>query len=1164
MKTLTTWLTPIKRYFAAALIVFQANGAYPQISHLIPHSLTCENLFNPEGIDTPSPRLSWKLNATQKAQFQSAYQIMVASTPQKLNEKDADIWNTGKVNSHQNTYLAYRGKTLQSGQKAYWKVRVWDRNGTASEWSAAAYFSVGLLNPSDWVAQWIGAEKALSDDEPYTHEAPHINARYLRKKFTLSKETVNRATLYICGLGLYEAYLNGQKISDYVLAPAQTEFDKRVLYNTFDVTTLLGKNQNTLGCVLGNGRYVNLRSKPEFANVDPDLKFPKVIAQLVIEYASGKKQIVATDTTWKLTADGPIRINNEFDGEVYHAKPEFKNWATNSFNDAQWARAELVPAPKGILTAQMNEPIKVTESISPVKISKLGKKYIVDMGQNMVGWIKLKVNEPKGTTVAMRFAETLQPDGNLYVENLRSAKATDVYMCAGSGTEVYEPTFTYHGFRFVEITGLSKTPQLSDIVGQVVHDAVEVTGTFNCGNSIINQIYKNAYWGIRGNYRSFPTDCPQRDERQGWLGDRGASSKGESFIFNNLNLYKKWLQDIQDAQYPDGVIPDVAPSFYKIYNDGITWPSAYVLIPYFYYQNFGDTSVIENHYEAIKKWAEHTVSFLQNGLTSKDTYGDWCVPPESPVLIHSQDPARKTPPMLLASTYLYQDLKLLKFYAKLTNRHSDTVFCNQYMNTIKSGINQLLFNPVYSQYGNNSMTSNILPLAFDLVPNEHKDKVFRNLCDKLIHEHKGHLATGLIGAQWQMQTLSRFGRADLAYMLASNTTYPSWGYMAENGATTIWELWNGNTADPSMNSGNHVMLLGDLITWLYENVAGLASDIHRPGFKLWHCRPELISGLSYANATVNTPYGKIASAWERINEKFVLTVNVAPNTLAKVYIPSDDLNQVSESDLVLKNHPYVTVTGFENGRVVVLVPSGEYKFISHAYTMPVYAETVKRPTIWPKDTAVAQKPITVSINCATPDSKIYYTLNGEVPTTKSTLYTQPFTLSAKAEVTAIAVKEGLQESFPVKSAIDFYNQAVNGWNYAYYEGDGWTQLPDFSTLKPLATGKTIYLNPTLLKKRADYFGLVFSSKLKINKDGMYTFYLSSDDGSRLIINGKQVIINDFTHAVETQIGSIYLKKGMHDIGVEFFDGHYSEFLKLEYQLDKEPIKIIPVSDLFLK
>ena len=448
--------------------------------------------------------------------------------------------------------------------------------------------------------------------------------------------------------------------------------------------------------------------------------------------------------------------------------------------------------------------------------------YIWDMGQNMVGWCRLNVAGPAGARIVLRHAETLNVDGKLYVDNLRSAEATDTYILKGARPEeVWEPRFTYHGFRYVEMTGYPGKPLLSALEGRVVHDAMEKTADFTSSSSLLNQLHHNIYWGVRGNYRSIPTDCPQRDERQGWMGDRSVVSWGETYLFDVAAFYSKWTQDIEDSQRPTGSIPDVVPNYWVLYNDGITWPSTFLLASNMIYRQYGDARVIEKHYPALRQWVKYMETFLKNDLMPKNTYGDWCVPPESPELIHSKDPARVTDPTLISTAYFYRVLEIMSEDAGIAGKAADAAEYDALAVRVKAAFIERFFKPDTNQFDNGTQTSSVLPLAFGLVPDDRRDQVMARLVKKIDVESNDHVGVGLIGAQWLMRTLTENGQGDLAFKIATQTTYPGWGYMISKGATTVWELWNGDTADPSMNSGNHVMQIGDLNVWFYEYLAGI-------------------------------------------------------------------------------------------------------------------------------------------------------------------------------------------------------------------------------------------------------------------------------------------------------------------------------------------------------
>ena len=887
--------------------------------------LRCEMLNNPEGIGTTAPRFNWIIDSKERNVVQTTYHILAATSPDKLNEKDADLWNSGVVKSDQSTWIKYAGKALKSRDIVYWKVKVSDNKGKEA-WSTPAHFSIGLLNTNDWAAHWIGLDKVFPWDSETQHS--RLSARYFRKEFTSDKD-IKSAKIYIAGLGLYELYINGIRIGDQVLAPVPTDYDKSVSYNTFDVTTLIGKGRNTIGTILGNGRYYNMRQnfKPHKVKT---YGYPKMRLQLEIEYTDGAKSFVNSDNSWKVTSDGPIRSNNEFDGEDYDANKEFLNWNKNGFNDSRWTKASVVTAPLGILTAQMTENMRIMEVLKPVSIKPLTKDtFIIDMGQNMTGWLQLKAQGNKGNKITIRFAESLDNNGRLKRDNLRSALSTDTYTMKGTGIETWEPTFVYHGFRYAEITGFPETPTVKNFEGKVIYDNMATIGEFNSSNELLNQIYKNAYWGIRGNYKGMPVDCPQRDERQPWLGDRATGSLGESYIFDNTRLYVKWLNDIEESQMPTGQLPDMAPTFYKTYySDNMTWPGTYLMAANMIYLQTGNVQPIIEHYASMKKWLEYMQSKYMTAsyIVTKDKYGDWCVPPESKELIHSLDPARKTDGELISTAYYFYFMQLMQKFAKIAGQESDIPQYNNLANHIQTAFNQKFYNPETKQYSNYTVTANLLPLAFGIVDKENEDQVFKNMLYKIVQNDKLHISTGVIGTQWLMRELSKRGCTDVAYTIATQKDYPGWGYMVENGATTIWELWNGNTASPKMNSQNHVMLLGDLITWLYENIAGIKSHEAHTGFKWLWMHPTPTEDLKHAKASHKTLYGIVRSDWRLKDGNFTWKITIPSNSRANILIPASELEDITESGKPVTDIEGLKFVRKENGRINLEIGSGEYSF----------------------------------------------------------------------------------------------------------------------------------------------------------------------------------------------------------------------------------------------
>ncbi|MCF3109216.1 glycoside hydrolase family 78 protein [Niabella sp. CC-SYL272] len=889
--------------------------AFPAVmqAQLAVQELKCEQLNNPVGIDVVQPRLSWQLKSDQHHVKQTAYRIWVASSKALLDTGKPDLWNSGKVISDESLLIAYKGKPLTSNDNCYWKVQVFS-NKNDSAWSDMGQWSMGLLQAGDWKAKWIGYDKASSWDS--ITQWSRLSARYFRKGFDVEQK-IKTAVLHIAGLGVYELYLNGKKIGGQVLAPVPTDYRKSVRYNSFDVSANLVDGKNAIGVVLGNGRFFTMRQnyKPKKINT---FGYPKLLLQLEITYADGSRKLIVSDDSWKFTADGPIRTNNEYDGEEYDATKEFPGWTTASFDDTKWTRPRLVSAPEGRLRAQLTPGMRVMDSMLPKKINRLKDSvYILDMGQNFAGWLRMKVKGMRGQKVKLRFAESLQPDGSLYTANLRDARVTDIYTLKGGAEEQWQPSFVYHGFRYVEITGYPGIPSVNNFMGLLIYDQMATTGKLETSNVTLNQVLKNAWWSIASNYKGMPVDCPQRNERQPWLGDRTQGALGESYLFNNATLYAKWLDDIRESQTEEGAVPDVAPAFWNYYSDNVTWPAAYILVAEMLYRQYGDRQSIEKHYPSMKKWMEYMWrKYRKEDLITKDKYGDWCVPPESLELIRSKDPLRNTNGTLLATAYYYHLLKVMKQFAVLTGRPGDVTGYDQRAARIKAAFNKT-FLKNGNHYDNNTATANLLPLYFGMVPKPKIAAVKEQLLQKLKKDNM-HISTGVIGTQWLMRGLTKYEYADAAFTVATNKTYPSWGYMAAQGATTIWELWNGNTANPQMNSQNHVMLLGDLVTWGFESLAGIQTEPGAAAFKKIRMQPAFAKGLDSVNASYESPYGLIKSSWKRDGNALDWAIELPPNTSAVISIPSDKVT--------VSGQPLKQVADRKNNTTHLELGSGRYSF----------------------------------------------------------------------------------------------------------------------------------------------------------------------------------------------------------------------------------------------
>ena len=863
--------------------------------------LRTERLVNPMSIDTPTPRLGWRIETNTNDVKQTCYHLIVSSTPEKAQAFDGDLWES-IVDTDQSQWISYQGKPLRSNTRCYWRVKVSTNKGD-SDWSDVAMWNVGLLYEADWQGRWIGLDRKMSWDEETEHS--RLSARYLRKEFDLDKQ-VAKATLYICGLGMYEAFINGKRIGDQVLAPAPTDYRRTVLYNAFDVTQLLDKN-NAIGVILGNGRYYTMQQDKKPYKITR-FGYPTLRLNLIVEFTDGSKKTISSDEKWKLSPDGAIRSNNEYDGETYDANKEFSNWTNIGFDDSQWMNAERTAIPLGTLRGAMAPNMKVICQLEPKSLTRKDGKLVLDMGQNMAGWLNVRVaNLQQGDSIVIRYAERLDSTGNIWVENFRHAQSTDRYFANGKEQGLWwHPTFVYHGFRYAEISGLANA-KIEDFIGEVVSDEMAETGHFVSTDTILNKVYRNAVWGVLSNYKGMPVDCPQRDERQPWLGDRTRGCYGEAFIYDNNALYTKWVRDITEAQREDGCIPDVAPAFWNYYSDNVTWPAALPFSLDMLMKQYGDDAPMRKYYPNVKRWLEHLkYQYQKNGLIEKDRYGDWCVPPEREELIHSEDPARITDGTLISTAYYFYICQMMSTYAKAQNLHEDAKWFeheaqiskdafNKKFLTVKKGTTTVpghILYPDSTFYGNNTVTANLLPYYFGMIDDEYvKHEVEKQIVKAIISQNLGTVTCGVIGIGWLMHALTDMGRSDVAWLLATNKKYPSWGYMAEHGATTIWELWNGDTASPKMNSGNHVMLLGDLLSWIYEDVAGIQSSEN--GFKHITMKPDFtVDEIDDIDASYQSIYGQIVSRWKKTKGKLHWHVEIPANTSATIHLPNNIIKEI--------------------------------------------------------------------------------------------------------------------------------------------------------------------------------------------------------------------------------------------------------------------------------
>ncbi len=882
-----------------------------------------EGFENPLGFYDANPTFSWKLPVSENNISQSAYQIVAASSPDLLPD-NADLWDSEKLNSEQSTWITYKGKPLESRQKVYWQVKYWNQEGDASTWSETNHFELGLLNNSDWKAKWVGLDTAKDSIRGRGKVLIH-KPQYLRKGFELSDDVAS-ARLYITSKGVFDVSINGENVSDDAMSPGFTTYDKRIETLTYDVTNLIASGQNTIGVELASGWYSGrlLWGTTPWDNTIS----PKVLAQLEMTMSDGSKEIIISDDSWKGMTNGPLQFAEIYDGEIYNANMEMPDWTTNNFDDKTWTKVEVAAIDTNVkLEPKRHTSVKEKVELAPQNITNNDGAVVFDLKQNMVGVPVVNVPMKKGDTLKIRFAEMLSPDGTFYTKNYRSAHSTDYYIASKNGVIEYKPKFTFHGFRYVELSGFdtSKAPSKGWVKGLVLYSDFDDNGTFTSSHDKLNQLQSNIVWGLRGNFLDIPTDCPQRDERLGWTGD--AQVFGPTSMFN-ADVYKfwaSWLQSVREAQLEDGAIPWTVPDSRgnKIGSSG--WGDVCTIIPWKIYMRTGDTTILEENFDMMQNWLKYHEKRSKDYISNMMSFSDWLQPyPEN------GDNRGDTSSKLIGTAFYAHSAKLT---AKVAEALGKTEEQSQYEELYKT-VAKAFENKFFDETGKvkevgETQTSYLLALAFDLLPESKIKNAQTNLLRKL-KDADYHLRTGFLGTPLLSRVLDDMGEVDMVYKLLFNETYPSWFYSINQGATTIWERWNSYSKEEgfnpmNMNSLNHYAY-GAIGQWMYERIAGIAPL--EAGYKTIKIAPQPNEPLTSASASLNTPYGEVSSSWEIKEGTFNLEVVVPPNTTAKVTIPTNTQKELGLNGKTFKGDNQVKLLSSRESAFKLLVQPGTYKFTS--------------------------------------------------------------------------------------------------------------------------------------------------------------------------------------------------------------------------------------------
>ena len=903
-------------------------GSYVASAQVSVSQVFTEARENPVGLDQKRPRFSWQLASDQRNVMQTAYELRVGANSTRLLQGDSLVWNSGPVNSDSSAYVSYAGEPLQSGQRYYWQVRITDNKGNTSAWSDPAYWQMGLLEPTtEFQAQWIGPG--------YTEDSVRRRSPYFRKTFSVpTNKQVRSATVHLTAHGLYEAYLNGQRIGNAYLTPGWTSYDHRLQYQTYDVTDQLQTGDNALGAVLGSGwyrSYLGFQGQKNLYGDDVAL-----LCQLDIRYEDGSTESIRSDSSWK-SSTGPILDSEIYRGEHYDARAEMPGWHQADYDDTTWQSVTTHNYDKDILLATYNEPIRKQETFQPQAIftTPAGER-VADFGQNLVGWVQLTVQGSEGDSITLHHAEVLDKEGNFYTANLRSAKQRNIYVLRGGEPEIFEPHFTFQGFRYVKIDGFPGELRPENLTAVALYSDMRPTGEFATSDSLLNQLQHNIQWGQKGNFLDVPTDCPQRDERLGWTGDAQAFFRTAAYNMNVHNFFVKWMEDVSAEQLPSGSVPFVVPNVLgKEAAGSAGWADVATIIPWEMYRLYGDRQALTQQYETMKQWVNYMRDQSQNDLwQSGFHFGDW--------LFYRPDDdnsgrAAVTDKYLIAQCFFAHSTQYLVNAAQALGIREDVTEYTDLLGRVKDAYQREYLTPS-GRLVSGTQTAYVLALYFDMLPEalraQAADRLVANISD-----YDNHLTTGFLGTPYLCHVLSRFGHTDVAYQLLMQKTYPSWLYPVTMGATTIWERWDGIKPDstfqtPSMNSYNHYAY-GAIGDWMYRNIAGLNASDSALAYRQSVIKPILGGGLDEGSGSFRTNYGPLASHWQITDVGLTLEVTIPVNTTADVYVPADSKNSVTESGTPVAEVAGIDVVGQAGDYLHLKMGSGTYQFASSGINGPV-------------------------------------------------------------------------------------------------------------------------------------------------------------------------------------------------------------------------------------